>query len=81
MVTWSIVRPETSQMKSTECLISYSITRLLRNRRSIENSIEELGLLFVESNASVACCISLLDWLSDGKAVVPDVQVLNDSTH
>jgi hypothetical protein len=45
------------------------------------NSIEELGLLFVESNASVACCISLLDWLLDGRAVVPDVQVLNNSTH
>ena len=38
---------------------------------------EELELLFVESNASVACCVSLLGWLLDGKAVVPDVQVIN----
>ena len=36
---------------------------------------EELEMLFVESNASVECCISLLDWLLDGQTVIPDVKI------
>lgn len=36
---------------------------------------EELEMLFVESNASVACCTSLLDWLLEGRTVIPDIKV------
>ena len=34
---------------------------------------EDLEMLFVESNAAVECTVSLLDWLLEGKTVLPDI--------
>lgn len=34
---------------------------------------EALEMLFVESNASIACTVSLLDWLLEGKTILPDI--------
>ena len=32
-------------------------------------------MLFVESNAAVACCTSLLDWLLDGTKTIPEIVI------
>ena len=37
---------------------------------------EKLEELLIESNAAVACTTSLLTMLLEGKAILPDVQVL-----
>ncbi len=38
-------------------------------------SDEELEQLFIESNASVVCTLSLLEYLLDGQIEVPDVKI------
>ena len=36
---------------------------------------EALEMLFVESNAAVACATSLMDWLLDAKLVIPNIKI------
>jgi DEAD/DEAH box helicase domain-containing protein len=36
---------------------------------------EDLALLFVESNAAVACSLSLLAWLLEGEQIVPEIVI------
>ncbi len=42
---------------------------------------EELEMLFVESNAAVACSVSLLAWLLDGDLALPEVIVQSKPLH